>query len=161
MAKKNVPIEVKFKNTASAKQRLIFLFIQTADAYNRYSDIRFQKLGLSLIRMVVLSALEMNGGTMKPSEIAKWTFRSPHNITTLIRRLERDGLVTISPNRTDNRSVDVVLTEKGRQYIKKAKPIYLDVRKKALDSITDKQIQVLERIIAVMKSNIEHSMGID
>lgn len=40
---------------------------------------------------------------MKPSEIAAWTHRERYNITTLIDRMEKEGLVRTKRNDIDNR----------------------------------------------------------
>ncbi|MFC2045122.1 MarR family winged helix-turn-helix transcriptional regulator [Chloroflexota bacterium] len=97
--------------------RLFIYYLQTADAINRYANILFYKEGLSFIKFIVLIVLKLNGGTMRPTDIARWTFRERHDITTLIRRLEKAELVRIERNIMDRRAIDVILTEKeGRRW---------------------------------------------
>lgn len=63
--------------------RTFILFVQTADMVLKYANAHFyRKNSLSTIKFVVLQILSVNGGTMTPSEIAEWTSRERHNITT-------------------------------------------------------------------------------
>jgi len=51
----------------------------------------------------------------EPTEIAKWLLREPNSISTLLIRMEKQGLVTRSVNPEKKRKVDIALTDKGRQ----------------------------------------------
>jgi len=69
--------------------RTFILFVQTADVVLKYANNHFyRKEGLSVIKVIVLRVLAASGGTMTPSEIAEWTFRERHDITTLVERLK-------------------------------------------------------------------------
>ena len=52
---------------------------------------------------------------MVPSEIARRTLKAWHDITTLLQRTKRDGLVDVTPSTTDGKSVNIELKEKGRE----------------------------------------------
>ena len=98
--------------------RILMLFVQTAHAVLKYADAYFyRKARLSVIKHMVLQALANNGGTMTPSEIAEWTLRERHNITTLADRLKKDGLVRVIRNKKDRRAVNITLTDKGREVL--------------------------------------------
>ena len=87
--------------------RTFILFVQAADATMKYANARFyRKVGLSAIKFMVLRILAANGGTMAPSQIAEWTLRERHNITTLVDRLQKDGFVRTERNDKDRRFVN-------------------------------------------------------
>ena len=65
-------IDVNLEDTSS---RTFILFVQTAAAVLKYADARFYRTGLSVIKFMVLQVLAVNGGTMTPSEISRWTLR--------------------------------------------------------------------------------------
>jgi DNA-binding MarR family transcriptional regulator len=90
--------------------KTFILFVQTADAVSKYADSRFYKAGLSTIKFMILRILAFNGGSMTPSEIAQWTLRERHNITTLVDRLKREGFVSAERNDKDRRVVNVALS---------------------------------------------------
>ena len=134
--------------------RTFILFVQTAHAALKYGDAHFYRaLGLSVTKFIVLQALALNGGTMTPSEIAQWTFRERHNITTLVHRLSRDGLVRAKRNNRDKRFVDVILTDKGRQVYAQALPVSREIVDRVMSSISQSDAAQLEKPLRAMRQN--------
>ena len=82
---------------------------------------------------------------MSPSDIAEWIFRERHNITTLIERLKRDGLVRIERNNRDKRFVSVSLTAKGRKVLKQAMPMAREIVDQVMPSINEDDAISLEK----------------
>ncbi|MBA7501370.1 hypothetical protein ES704_04133 [subsurface metagenome] len=134
--------------------RTFILFVQAGDVTMRYANSHFyRKEGLSVIKVIVLQVLAANGGTMTPSEIARWTFRERHNITTLIDRLKRDGLVSVERNNRDKRSVNVSLTAKGRKVLKQAMPVAREIVNRVMLSISEGDAIPLEKSLRVLRQN--------
>lgn len=152
MAKRDTRlIDIDYEDTIL---RTFILFVQTADAVLKYADAHFyRKARLSVIKHVVLRILATNGGTMKPSEIAEWTLRERHNITTLVGRLERDGLVRAERNDRDKRSVNVTLTVKGRKVLKQATPVAREIVNRVMLSISEGGAVRLEKSLRVLRQN--------
>jgi len=139
--------------------RTFILFVQTAHTVLKYADAHFyQKAGLSAIKFIVLRILATNSGTMTPSEIAQWTFRERHNITTLVRRLERDGLVSTKRNDTDKRFVNIVLTARGRKVLKQATPAAREIVNRVMLSISEGDGVLLEESLRVLRQNAHHGL---
>ena len=134
--------------------RTFILFVQAGDVTMRYANSHFyRKEGLSVIKVIVLQVLAANGGTMRPSEIAEWTFRERHNITTLINRLKRDGLVSVERNNRDKRFVNVSLTTKGRKVLKQAMPVAREIVNRVMLSISEGDAIPLEKSLRVLRQN--------
>jgi len=134
--------------------RAFILFVQTADTILKYADSHFyRKSRLSLIKFMVLQILAANGATMTPSEIAQWTFRERHDITTLVARLKRDGLVTSERNDRDRRSVNIRLTAKGRNVLKQAAPVATEIVNKVMSSIGKGDVVSLENSLRALRQN--------
>lgn len=134
--------------------RTFILFVQAGDVTIRYANSHFyRKEGLSVIKVIVLQVLAANGGTMTPSEIAEWTFRERHNITTLIDRLKRDGLVSVERNNRDKRFVNVSLTAKGRKVLKQAMPVAREIVNRVMLSISEGDTIPLEKSLRVLRQN--------
>jgi DNA-binding MarR family transcriptional regulator len=102
--------------------RVFLKFVQAGEAVLKYADAVLVRADLSLVKLMALQLLEVHGGTLTPSAIARLTLREKHNITTLIRRLRRDGLITMDPSETDKRSIRVTITDKGRKAVAAATP---------------------------------------
>jgi len=144
-------IDVDLDNTIL---RTFILFTQTADTVLKYADAHFyRKARLSVIKHIVLQILATNGGTMTPSQIAEWTFRERHNITTLVGRLERDGLVRVERNDRDKRFVDVTLTAKGRKVLKQTTPIARAIVNRVMSSVSEGDAARLEKSLRVLRQN--------
>jgi MarR family 2-MHQ and catechol resistance regulon transcriptional repressor len=113
----------------------------------------YRKERLSVIKVIVLRVLAANGGAMTPSEIAEWTFRERHNITTLIDRMKRDGLVRVERNIKDKRFVNVSLTAKGRKVLKQAMPVAREIVNQVMLSISEGDAVPLENSLRVLRQN--------
>ena len=138
--------------------KAFMLLVQVTDAIHKYAEIRFYRSGLSEIKFLTLLVLHKNGGTMTPSDIARWTFRERHDITTLVRRLERDGLVTSERGTVDRRFVYITLTKKGRKVYEQTMPTALDIEAQLMTSISEKQALALSKILDVICHNTERAM---
>jgi len=139
--------------------RTFILFVQAGDVTMRYANAHFyRKEGLSVIKVIVLQVLATNGGTMTPSEIAEWTFRERHNITTLVDRLKRDGLVRVERNNRDKRFVNVSLTTKGRKVLKQAMPVAREIVNRVMLSISEGDAVPLEKSLRVLRQNAYYGL---
>ncbi len=90
---------------------------------------------------------------MTPSEIAEWTFRERHNVTTLLNRLERDELIKTDRNEKDRRFVNVTLTDKGRTTLSQATPTARGIINQVMKSISESDTAVLEQLVKTLRQN--------
>lgn len=90
---------------------------------NRAIDLHSKRLkketGQTTPQLMVLKALEKNGRA-KPSVIAKSVHLSHATVTSIVDRLEKSKMVTREKSADDRRSVEIVLTDKGRECIENA-----------------------------------------
>jgi DNA-binding MarR family transcriptional regulator len=139
--------------------RTFVLFVQAAESTTKYANAHFHKgAGLSTIKFMVLHYLADNGGTMTPSEIAKRTLRERHNITTLVNRLERDGFVAAERSAKDRRSVNITLTDKGREMLWQATPVAWDIVNQVMLSITEGDVVLLKKLLGALRQNAHHGL---
>ena len=90
---------------------------------------------------------------MTLSEIAEWTHRERHNITTLVERLKRDGLITAQRDTRDKRFVNVMLTDKGREVVSKATPVAKDIVDQVMLLISEGDAVLLEKSLRILRQN--------
>ncbi len=139
--------------------RTFVLFVQTAHVVLKYADAHFyRKTRLSLIKYMMLQVLTANRGTMIPSEIAQWTLRERHDITTLVDRMEAEGLVRTKRHNKDKRSIDVTLTGKGRKVLNQATPAAREIVNISMSSITEGDAILLEKFLRVLSQNAHHGL---
>lgn len=139
--------------------RSFILFVQTAYAILKYADAYlYRKARLSISKLIVMRALASNKEVMTPSEIAKWTQTERHNITTLIERMKRDGLIMAERNPRDRRFVSVSLTDKGREVLMQAMPVAGEIVDQVMSSISEDDALLLEKSLRVLRQNAHHGL---
>lgn len=140
--------------------RAFMLFVQTARKVAKYSDSRFfRALHLSTVKYIALKALAINSGTLTHGDLANWTDTERHNITTLIRRMKAEGLVTTERSGDDKRFTKVRLTDKGRDLFVQATTLARDIVNEVMSGISKQQAAQLEMLFRVLRENTERASG--
>lgn len=135
-------------------------FAQTARAVLKYADSCFNKAeGLSLVKFIVLHSLESNDKVFTLSEIASLTNTERHNITTLVERLEKEGLVKTRRNRRDRRVVNVRITEKGKQILAIAIPIARQIASQIMLNAQNSELANFVEQLGTIKKNAYDGLG--
>ena len=94
----------------------------TRKSENRIREFLRVEFETTLPRFDVMAALYRNGAPMKMSEISRMLLVSNGNSTSVVDRLEKDGVVARKRVAGDRRSFAVSLTDKGRaQFEQQAK----------------------------------------
>jgi DNA-binding MarR family transcriptional regulator len=137
------------------------LFVQTAQAVLKYTDAHlYRKARLSISKLIVLKALAINGEGMMPSRLAEWTGTERHNITALVSRMKREGLVTTEHNSKDKRFVNIKLTDKGQEVLKQAIPVAQEVVNQVMLSITKDDAVLLKEKLTTLRQNAHRGLEI-
>lgn len=114
---------------------------------NKYINKRTNKDGLNRSRLDIMHTLIRHGGTLKPSELSKMTFRSKQGITKIVDGLERDGIVKREPIGKDRRSRRVTITKKGVDTVKENLPRVFEISNAAMPSLSQEEIEGLNNIM--------------
>ena len=140
--------------------RAFIMFSQAARGMLKYKDAYlYRKARLSVVQLIALKALAKKGGVLTPSEIAECTQTERHNITALVQRMKKDGMIKTEHDVTDRRVVNVILTYKGRDALSKAIPLARDVMAKVMASISEDDAVRLEKLMLTLRNNAEDGMG--
>ena len=98
-----------------AADALVFSFLSAADAVEARLEAALSPTGLSLAKLAVLHFLADAKEALPLSDLAARQHCVRSNITQLVDRLEKDGLVRRRPDPEDRRSVLAELTPAGQQ----------------------------------------------
>jgi len=143
-------IEIQHSNTTI---RTFILFMQTTYSVLKYADAYFyRKCRLSIIKFIALMVLSTNG-TMTPSELAIWTNTERHNITTLIKRLKKLGMVNVKRNQRDKRYLNITLTDEGKRTLNEAIPVAREILDQVMLSLDDDDALRLEESLKYLRQN--------
>lgn len=114
---------INIKSTKNDKYDMFIMFGQTAREAQRALEIMlFNKGGTSLVKLITLIGISRYGKST-PSDIADFIQTERHNITTLIRRMEAEGLIKVQKRARNRKYKDVSITDKGRKEIERSLPI--------------------------------------
>ena len=94
---------------------LVFSLLETAEAVEAKLEAAVSPLGLSVAKLGVMHLLAEATEPLPLSELAKIQHCVRSNITQLVDRLEKDGLVRRRADPADRRSVLAELTPAGEQ----------------------------------------------
>ncbi|MEW4467324.1 MarR family transcriptional regulator [Parasphingorhabdus sp. JC815] len=98
---------------------LLVALRQISRAIDLHSKKLKKETGQTTPQLLLLKALEKDGRA-KPSIIAKSVHLSHATVTSIVDRLEKSEMVTRVKSEDDRRSVEIVLTDKGRECVKNA-----------------------------------------
>ncbi len=93
---------------------------------HRLMDRRMAEQGASLARTKLLLFLDRRGPG-RAVDIADFFDQAPRTVTEAIDKLERDGLVTRSPDRNDRRVKQVAITPQGQRVIGETEPLRMEL----------------------------------
>lgn len=92
---------------------------------------------------------------MKPSEILPYLETTPAAVTTLLDRMERNGLVERNRDERDRRIVWVTMTELGHAEVERGLAVRSDVVNRSLERISSHNRQLLVYLIAKVSGTHE------
>lgn len=127
---------------------------RTSDILGRYIEIETGKYGSSPIHFAVLNAISVHGGTMTPGAISKWIFRSKHAVTQVLDALERQELIRREINTSDRRSIHVILTEKGWDYVCRMVPVAREAGERILSPLGKEHLETLNSLLKQMRKQL-------
>ena len=95
-----------------------FLFAKATQRWNELLQERFRDAGWGGVRpsygSILVPLFEEDG--LRMGELARRSRLSKQTMTTMVRLLERDGLVERAPDPDDGRATRIVLTAKARRF---------------------------------------------
>jgi DNA-binding MarR family transcriptional regulator len=97
---------------------------------------------------VLLELVRAPGGRLRPFEIERQTLVAQYNLSRLLDRLEKEGLIAREPCADDARGQWVVVTEKGRAMQARVWKVYAKaIQKHVGDRLDDKAAATLTDLL--------------
>lgn len=117
--------------------------------------------GVTLPQFDVLSELEHAGHALTMSELSRELMVSNGNITGVIDRLERDGMVSRRPSETDRRVQYIELTEPGLAQFQAMAREHENWLQSLFGGLSTTEIQQLENLLREAKTSIRTALSED
>jgi DNA-binding MarR family transcriptional regulator len=121
---------------------------------------RLRTIGLSVPQCDVLTTLTEREGIAQ-QELAERLYVTKGNISGLIDRLARAGLVERRPSRDDKRSYAVYLTDEGRRLAQQGIEIQKQFVGQAFGHINQQTLAELETALISVREGIRKARGAD
>ncbi len=107
-----------------------------------------KKQDVSFLQLVMLHYIKENSPLMK--ELAEFLKVAPSSATSFVNTLKRKKLVERKPEKRDRRIVRIILSPQGKKYLKTGKSQAIQVMKKGLIKLNQKEqtelVEILKKI---------------
>jgi MarR family 2-MHQ and catechol resistance regulon transcriptional repressor len=128
----------------------LFIALSRANQWvNAHADRDIKKLGLNRTEFGVLELL-YHKGPQPLQRIGTKVLMSSGNITYVVDKLEKKGLVCRNASSTDRRLIFAKITEKGEQFIQEVFPNHAQVIENALKGLTDEEKKTVSQLLKKM-----------
>ena len=107
---------------------------------------------------VVMFAINVLGEGCSQKDISQNGYASKKTVNSTIKKLEKDGILELRPAKYP--SMQIFLTEKGKQYMQNSIVPILKLENNVLDNVTDNEFEVLANFyrkhLASFKEHVEN-----
>lgn len=136
--------------------QLHFLLLRCFHYSSRLIAQRTQELGLLSGQPKIMECLlEKDGRT--PKELGQMCALDKSTITSLLSKMERQGLVRREAHHSDKRSVRIYLTDLGKEKAFQVEKVFLSVDELAVREISpedrEKLLQLLRSVLTALEGN--------
>ena len=127
---------------------------RTADAISRYVENELNQWGVTTAQYGVLLHL-MQGESLSLTDLSGLIFRSNSTLTSLIDRMERDGLVARAAHARDRRVTTVELTPKGKGLLLDIRAYHRSFLADMMSCLSSEELTLLRQLLERIKHKVE------
>jgi DNA-binding MarR family transcriptional regulator len=140
----------------SAHEALLNIYF-TASMMKKRADVFFGKFGLTDVQfnlMVLLHYQKGKEGGLSQAQISDMMLVNRANITSLIDRMEKAGLVTRGAHSKDRRFNIIRLTARGEKLFTKIQPLYFEQIHKVMSSLDTGELKNLMAMLEKVRQTL-------
>ena len=138
-------------NNIEKKDPIFFMLLEAGRLQFARLEDALKAVGLSPAKYSVLSQLSEASEALPLRQLAQGQECVASNMTTLVDRLETDGLVRRVDDPTDRRSKRAELTELGKQKAAEGAEVVQRVESAFADSLGPTERLALEKVLSALK----------
>jgi DNA-binding MarR family transcriptional regulator len=133
----------KRRHLSTSRYEALLQLLRTADTIWNASRVFFEQWDLSSSQFNVLNLLHANPEGLSQSDLGRQLITHRSNVTGLVDRLEKRGLVQRSEATADRRAYRVILTAEGVELLKDILPRYFEEADHVWDGVSRARISEL------------------
>jgi DNA-binding MarR family transcriptional regulator len=139
----------------------VIMFAQTANIWTKAIEKSIKASNITVSQFVALQALFFNKKPMSPTHISRLLPIEVHSVTPMIDKLYKSELVTRRRSKTSRRSVDINITEKGKDLLYELGPSINELFESVFGRLSKNDRAELERIMHQISDSIADYLGAD
>lgn len=131
--------------TEPAHEALLNVYY-TASMMKKRADVFFSEFGLTDVQYNLLGLLYCQSGSeggLNQAQISDMMLVNRANITSLVDRMEKTGLVKRNAHSNDRRFNIVKLTTKGKNLFEKVESLYIEQVREVMSALNQAQMKTL------------------
>ena len=134
--------------------------VRTADALRRGGELLFRRHGITSAQYNVLRILRGAGGRgLHCSAVAERMITAEPDITRLLMRMERVGLLVRQRDTVDRRMVTAIATDRGLQLLDELEAPLKELQERQFAPLSEREIEVLIGRLEKVREAIEELGG--
>ena len=133
------------------------LLQQARDAIFKARENELRDFNLSQVAAAVLELISIIGHRSTPAELSKWLVRKPNAVSTLLERMEKDGLVKRVKDLESKNLIRVERTERGHQLYNEA--IKRESIHRAMSWLSEAERQQMRSILIKLRDAVCEDLG--
>jgi len=146
----------KFKLDTHTRN-LFVVFDQTRDTLIRAVELELKQSRISFAQARILYSLTQAKNGMTQGDLSKWHLRNLNTVSTLISKMEKEGLVKKTKNKEDGRA-RVTLTRNGSE-------VWDDVSERAVfltfSVLSEEEKKQLKALLKKLRTEARNILGLD
>ena len=136
--------------------RALMELLRTADTVWNASRVFFERWDLSPSQFNVLNLLRLNPAGLSQTDLSRQLIMHRSNLTGLVDRLEKRGLVARREVAADRRAYSVVLTSAGARLLRDILPRYYEEAARVWDRLPVRRAAELIADLQQVARNAQH-----
>jgi len=133
---------------------VLYTIEQTIKEYRKISQKNISQIvsDITVDQCLLLIILDKNAAYSQ-KEIAELIFKDNASITRIIELMVKKDYLIRQINESDRRKFNLEITEKGKKTIELLTPVIYKNREKALEGLSNNEIEFLDKLLAKIISN--------
>jgi DNA-binding MarR family transcriptional regulator len=140
-------------SSGGAEHQAYLNLVRTHERVNRDLARFFEERGTTATQFQVLQVLHREGGGLSCQEIGEHMLKKVPDVTRLLDRLEKAGLISRSRCERDRRVVRSGLTERGRELVETTEGPLAEARRALLGGLDEGEVKMLRDLLEKASSD--------
>ena len=150
---------MKYFEYRAKEYKLWRLIVQTEHAMYKTRMKELYRHKISAQHAAITYRIQILGEKATPIELARWLLQEPQSVSEIINKMKNEGLVLKERNENRKNQINVILTDKGQEVLRKASrrgSIH-----EILSVLSDEERKVLKSLLVKLRNKAIEKLGLE